>query len=581
VVVAGAIANVIAVALVARSNVLTHPQANATARGLFVALVLAVGTYTWWRRPDSASGLLLIAVGLSYSLTSLMALDEPLAFTLGRVALAAFVVLAAYVFVCFPRDHLGAGRDRRFIYALVLSSVVTWVPALAVGGELPVGGPVAQCRSECPHNALQLVTVSSTVSDALAYAVTAITALAVVGVALALVGKARAPDQRRRRAVVPLLWLMSAIALSYGVYTVLREAGVAGTDVPAAIIIGGLLLMPLAMLAGQVRGRVFAATSLGGLLASVGGEPVTPRRVERLISGALEDPTLRLALWAPELGVYTDARGAPLELPLGDRDRAVTPIARDDQPWAAVIHDPGLDQGPEVVAGLAATALVLLERTRLADELSASRSRLVEAAHHERLRLERDLHDGAQQRLVSIQIKLSLLRDVGGAEERRALLDELEGDADAALAELRAVAHGLYPPLLRERGLADALTALVGGLPVAARVVDDGIGRYAPPTEAAIYYSALEALQNAMKHAGDDAEITVTLEHSDGTVSFSVEDNGVGFDTRTASSELGLISLRDRMGAVGGTLRMASTPGKGTIVSGTAPARQRRPDFDG
>jgi signal transduction histidine kinase len=161
------------------------------------------------------------------------------------------------------------------------------------------------------------------------------------------------------------------------------------------------------------------------------------------------------------------------------------------------------------------------------------------------------------------------------------LLDELEGDADAALAELRAVAHGLYPPLLRERGLADALRSLVGGLPVAARVVNDGIGRYAPATEAAIYYSALEALQNALKHAGDDADITVTLEHSDGDVSFTVEDDGVGFDTRTGSSELGLVSLRDRMGAVGGALRVASTPGKGTIVSGTAPARQRRPDLDG
>ena len=574
IVVAGAVATGATVAVVADSDVLTHARANAAARGLAIAFCFAVGAYTWWRRPESSLGALVAGMGFSFSLTSLMAFPGSVAFTLGRVALAVFVVFTAYVFVCFPRDHLGSDIGGWFIRALALISAVVWALVLALTQDLPVGGPLAQCTGECPPNALQLVDTSATVAGALTTAVSVISALALAGVTGVLVAKARSPNRLRRRAVEPLLWIMSAIVLAYAAYTALRQVGIAGTEVPGAIIIAAFLSMPVGMLVGQIRGRVFAATRLGSLVVGAGSIPVTPQRVESLIADALGDPMLRLLLWSPARDAYVDVSGLPVQLPVEDVDRAVTPVSRDGRPLAALIHDRGLDQGQGMIEGVAATALVLLDNTRLVEELRASRARIAEAAQLERARLERDLHDGAQQRLMAMQIKLSLVRDVHDAAERDAVLDELEEDAQAAVEELRELAHGIYPPLLRERGLADALGSMAASAPRPLKLRCRGRARYPPATEAAVYFSVMEALHNAMKHAPSSAHVTLSIECSDAGVSFAVTDDGSGFDVGLESSGFGLVSMRDRMAAVGGALVVTSTPGHGTTVSGQAPSRR-------
>jgi signal transduction histidine kinase len=574
--VAGAAATVVSVTLVAGSDVLTHPHPNAVARGLAVALCTAVGAYTWWQRPDSRLGLLVAGIGLSFSLTSLMALAGPVPFTLGRVVLAGFVVLTVYVFLCFPRDRLAPGPAAWFFDALAAITAILWALALALTAELPVGGPVAQCSGSCPPNPFQVVHAPEPLSHALTIAVNSLSAVALVGVTVALVAKARSPDRLRRRAVEPLLWVMSFVVLSYAVFLALRQAGVAGSEAPGAIVIAGFLAMPIGILAGQIRGRVFAATSLAQMVAASGGVPMTPMRVERLISDALGDPTLTLLLWSVHRECYLDVRGVPVPLPGDAVDRTVLPVARDGRAVAAVVHDPGLDHRREMAEGVAATALMLLDNTRLVDELRASRARIADTAQEERARLERDLHDGAQQRLVAIQIRLAMVREAENPSERAALLDELDDDAMAAAEELRTLAHGIFPPILRDRGLADALRAAALRAPMAVSVRCRGTDRYPPATESAVYFSVLEAMQNALKHSPAGAQLDLSLICSKGDVSFTVTDDGLGFDLGLHAAGIGLISMRDRMAAVGGALTVSSRPGSGTIVSGRAPARQGR-----
>jgi signal transduction histidine kinase len=214
---------------------------------------------------------------------------------------------------------------------------------------------------------------------------------------------------------------------------------------------------------------------------------------------------------------------------------------------------------------------MLLENTQLLEELRASRARLVATAQRERLRLERDLHDGAQQRLMSLQIKLAQARERTGDGELGAELDQIAEDAAAAVDELRVLAHGIYPTVLRERGLGDALGSLADGAPIAVHVVNHGIGRCAPTVEGAVYFCALEAIQNAIKHGGATARITVTLELRGDEIAFAVADDGVGFEPREKAPGFGLVSMHDRIGAVEGVLEVVSSPGHGTVIRGTVP----------
>jgi signal transduction histidine kinase len=298
---------------------------------------------------------------------------------------------------------------------------------------------------------------------------------------------------------------------------------------------------------------------------------VTPAHVQELVREALGDPSLVLAFWSPERSAYVGVDGSELTLPADTSERAVTPLIRGGERVAALVHDPSLDEDSGVVDGVAATALLLLEHAQQVDELRASRSRIAVAAEQERLRLERDLHDGAQQRLMTLQIKLAQAQSRAGDGELAARLGEIAEDAAAAVEDLRALGKGIYPTVLRERGLADGLRSVAGTSPVSVRVVDDRVGRCPPAIEAAVYFCCLEAIQNATKHAGTRARVTVTLGRRGQDVAFAVADDGIGFDAAGSAPGIGLISMRDRIGAVGGTLEIDSAPERGTVVSGTVP----------
>jgi signal transduction histidine kinase len=215
----------------------------------------------------------------------------------------------------------------------------------------------------------------------------------------------------------------------------------------------------------------------------------------------------------------------------------------------------------------------LRERESLRKELQASRARIVAAGDAARRQVERDLHDGAQQRLVLFGLKLGLARrqlddDSSGAA---ALIDELRGDLDSALTELRDLAHGIYPVALENEGIAGALKDAAQLAAIPTRVECDGVARHRPELEAAVYFCCLEALQNAAKHAGEGARATVALAERHEALRFEVADDGAGFDPTVATASSGLQNMTDRIGALGGEVALRSAPGEGTTVSGMIP----------
>jgi signal transduction histidine kinase len=213
------------------------------------------------------------------------------------------------------------------------------------------------------------------------------------------------------------------------------------------------------------------------------------------------------------------------------------------------------------------------EVRRKAEELQASRARIVAAGNAERRRIERNLHDGAQQRLVALAVKLRLAHQLADVdvEQAKGMLEELRGELREAVEELRTLAHGIYPPLLMDQGLAAALGSAADRAALPTRLEAASVGRYPTEAEAAVYFCCLEALQNAAKHAGDGAAVTVRLWEEAGALRFEVADDGAGFDPTSKGQGAGFINMSDRLGAIGGTLQVDSTPGAGTRVRGTVP----------
>lgn len=342
---------------------------------------------------------------------------------------------------------------------------------------------------------------------------------------------------------------------------------------------------------GLRRAEVWTATP--GALELAVSDPEQDRR--QLTVSASEESTVTRAgvsgpawikVWLP--GLLADREDATLR---------VTPITHSGELLGLIVVEraPGADQFSQederILTELARQVGLTLHNVRLdsalqasldevrrqAEALQASRGRIVAAADAERRRIERNLHDGAQQHLVALAVKVRLARQLGERDPAKAntLLVELGSDLEDALQELRDLAHGIYPPLLADKGLAEALASAArrAVLPTEVRAAD--LGRYPAEVEAAIYFCCLEALQNAAKHAGEGARATVRLWEEAGGLLFEVADDGVGFDVRRTGASAGFTNMNDRVGAIGGTLRVESAPGRGTKVAGAIPLAER------
>jgi signal transduction histidine kinase len=286
---------------------------------------------------------------------------------------------------------------------------------------------------------------------------------------------------------------------------------------------------------------------------------------------------LRPAASAPSSAPHAEPLRAPHgELPEMGGLRAFPVRDRGELLGALTVAMPAAEplskDGERLVTDLASQAGLVLRNVRLIEELQESRRRIVTAQDERARKLERDLHDGAQQQLVALSVKLGLAEQLAARdpEKARPVLAELKGDATDALDTLRDLARGIYPPLLADRGLAAALEAQARKSTVDVRVDADGTGRFPQELEAAVYFCALEALQNVAKYA-NATTATVRLAQADGHLSFEIRDDGVGFDPDSVQAGAGLTNMRDRLEAVGGTLQVSSAPASGTTVRGRIP----------
>jgi signal transduction histidine kinase len=533
---------------------------------------IGVGLFAWGRRPDNRVGMLMAAAGFAWLVTAAGLGDLPLVFTLGQVFGAVFFAVICHLLLAFPGGRLQSLAERRIVAAAYVlttaGSVLLWL--FARPDEL-------DC-SECPDNLLLIHSYPSLVTT-LSTILNLVGAVVVASVLVVLVRRWRNAAPAQRRFLVPIYSAGVAVLFLLIVQVALQAGGLEGGALDALWIasIVALALVPYLFLGTLVRTRVIQSGAVGELMARLGE---TPQRGELrdALARALGDPSLELVYWLSEDERFVDGRGDVVDLPGPGSGRAVTKVEREGEWVAAIVHDALVheEQGAYVDA-IGAAASLALENERLeaelrskVHELRASRQRMLRIGLEERRRLERDLHDGAQQRLVSMALNMRLARarlreDPGAAET---LIDGAADELDSALEELRELARGIHPALLSERGLETALETLARRAPVPVALERVPRERLPEAVELAAYYVVAEALTNVAKYAAA-SRATVDIARVNGKLVVQVIDDGVGGADPDGGT--GLRGLSDRLAVIEGRLEIDSTPGQGTTITAKIP----------
>jgi signal transduction histidine kinase len=562
-----------AAAIVATGGVASEPTAFAAVLVANIA-TLALGGLVWRRgRPSSVFGSLLLAEGVLVFLSSLSGSPSSGLHLAGMLGVWATAIGATALLLVFPGSRLdGAGR---VVLGLALATFLLGeLPLIFLSSRVIGLTGIAGCGTACPANPALAVHAPGA-AEVFRRIEGVLQASWGLGLVFFLATRFAWASQARRRLILPVFVSAAPLAAAFTFNAVVVDlAGVSESSTGVAIFAGTRILYPLGFVAGLLFARAYAGEALAFMARKLVGRP-SIAAVEQLIRRVLDDPHARLVFWLPRSEQFVDRHGARVVLDPAAETLTWRGFGHGDAPVLAVVHDFALSEDPELVAAVGAASLLTLENRRLehdlldsVDALRASQRRLVGAASAERRKIERDLHDGVQQKLVALRIQLELARDSASESGLGHRLAGLAADFDEALDDLRSTAHGIYPPLLADEGLVAALREVArrSSFPLSLDLED--VGRLSEDRETAIYYCCLEALQNVAKHAGDDAEASLRLWRDRKAVRFSVTDDGVGFVPRPAIKGAGLTNMSDRMGAVGGTLSVTSTPRGGTTIRG-------------
>lgn len=564
------IALALAVVLFALEVPTAARQVNAALSAVSVLLTCGVAVAVRARYPQRPMSTLLFALAAVLALQpALGSSSNPYLFTLARIARVASELVLVWLMLTFPSGRLGASVDRWLLAGLVAAVLLLWLPANLFMSGRPITGPVLACEGGCPRNVL-FVSDRPAVAGALVAVFRAVVVLLLLGVVLRMLQRLlrATPLLRRMLAVVQIVFVLRLLSLM-----LFLAVGWFGW---LPILLNWMV--PVAMGLGLLRGRLWIARALQQLVA---GLRATPTRIElqALIARALDDPSLQVGYWLPESSRWIDAAGHELVMPsAGDSRRATRMIAGEHGEAAAVlVHDAALLEEPALVEAVAHSMRMVLAGHQLEAALQATRTDAAQAVASERERIERNLHDGAQQRLLALRMKLGVVQRLIDVDPARAasLVGEAGPEIDAALAELRELAHGIVPGLLLEEGLPTALAQLVRGSPCPALLQLEPVGRFDGAIEQAVYFCCAEALQNAAKHAGRGARVTLRLWRQDSALHFSVADDGRGLDGPSADTGRGLHNMRKRLEEVGGCLVVSNSAGAGASVDGTVPIERQ------
>ncbi|HEX8346716.1 MAG TPA: histidine kinase [Actinoplanes sp.] len=514
------------------------------------------GLIAWWRRPDNRFGPLMLLTGVCVLTTTLSWAGPGVLHTVGQAVDVLPFVLFVHVFLAFPTGRLQGRVERLLVATGYVSALAGQAITLLLGGlgDGHLLGVIDEPVLAMTVHDVELVVVSGVA----------------LGAVTRLVVRRLTGGRPLRRSYTVLI---DSFALGLVMIAVLILVGVfAELAFPPYQRVGlaVLGLAPVAFLAGLLQARL-ARTAVGDLVLELRGEPTDLRGP---LARALRDPSLSLLYWLPTFASWADADGKAADLPA--EPARVTLIDHRNKPVAALVHDPALKEEPELLAAVSAVAAIALETGRLQaqlranlDEVRGSRARVIEAGQRERQRLERNLHDGAQQRLVALSLNLGMLQTrLDADDDSRRLLAQARDEIAVSLAELRDVARGLHPAVLSAHGLAVALESMAARAPVPVRLTVDVGGRVAETVEVAAYYVVCESLTNIGKHARATSA-TVDVVRTDGGIVVEVVDDGAGgADTERGT---GLRGLADRVEALGGRLRVWTPLGGGTRVRAELP----------
>jgi signal transduction histidine kinase len=533
---------------------------------------IGVGLIARAGRPSSRTGGLMIALGLAWFARYTVAVAVHPAFVLGVLLGSVYLSVLVHLLATFPDGRVhGPLAWTVVLVGYLLSAPLDLFFLTVFSADRGLGeGP--------PPNGLVIAPTNGEFEPAgVDLGVQAVVVLLFLTLLALVFRRWRAAGPALRRSLGPALVGGSVIVL-----TILVERTAILLLLPPSLGVAFawsaqvvLVLWPLALLIGLLRSQL-DRSAVGRLVVELGAGVPEPSELRGVLSRTLHDPSLELAFWVPERGAFVDPRGATV-LAEPTAGRSVTHLDRDGEPIAVLRHDPSLTTDPELVEAVAASASLAVQNERLhaevrnqLREVSASRARIVEAADAARRRVERDLHDGAQQRLVTVALALRLARGqvrAASSGELIALLDEADAELSGALAELRELARGIYPVLLTDAGLWPALASLADRAPIAVSLGEVPDRRWPDPVEHTCYFVVSEALVNAVKHA-HATTVAVDVHAVVDGLCLEVTDDGVGGADASGS---GLRGLADRVAALDGRLVVHSPLGRGTRLIATLP----------
>jgi signal transduction histidine kinase len=546
---------------------------------LIVCAPAVAGIYALRSPQTRRFGVALMVSGFVWSLTALGNAGANPEYSIGR--LAAWLIFPAllYLVLVYPEGRLRAGAERRLFGATAALITLSLITSALFIEAYPEGTPWAACSSDCPPNAFFVLDAEPGFMDALQLARDAIAVLLMIPIAITLIRRLREAHRQRRRQMAPVSVAAIGCCATLAVYVAARWVWPDSAAVGTIGVLWSLWIPAIAgaFFVGLVARQLEVGRTLERLSIALGSDPGA-RELRAQLATALDDPGLEVLVPDGPPGRWRTPEGGILSATAAEAGSVVTEIADGPMQLALLVHDRAVRDDDELLHAVRALMLSWLRhaetRRRLAGslrQLEDSRARLVRAADQERMRIERDLHDGAQQRLIMLRIRLSLAEELletdpaAGREAVGALGSEIEH----ALKEVREIAHGVYPAVLSDRGLADAIRGSVAGSVLPIHLSTCRVSRQPAEIELAIYYVCMEALQNVQKHARGATAVWITVRQDD-RLTLEVRDDGAGFVPVPASSG-GLRNMSDRIEAVGGRLTVDSSPGHGTHLFAAVP----------